>query len=170
MRTWTITIWLASMAFAAGASGAAINAEPPGSAAAGHIDAEPAGSASPRIDGEIDVEIDAFDAEIGGTVEKSDLRLSLVPVDSIPALGRLHSWSVVDNETLIIWATPSRPYLVELFRPSPELKFAVGIGVTSFGSRIHARFDSVEVGGFSYPIRRIYQMSRDEAEALKATS
>jgi len=143
-------MWLASMALAAGAQGAA-------------IDAESAGDASPQIA----AEVDAADA----AVEKSDLRLvSLVPVDSIPALGRLHSWSVIDSERLIIWAAPSRPYLVELFRPSPELRFALSIGVTSFGSRIHARFDSVEVDGFSYPIRKIYRMSRDEAEALKATS
>ena len=166
MRTWTITIWLASLAFAASASGAA-------------IDAEPAGSASQQLDAEIDAQIDAeigaqidaqIDARSGGDAEKSDVLLSLVPVDSIPAFGRLNSWSVVDDETLIIWAAPSRPYLIELYRPSPELRFAVSIGVTSFGSRIHARFDSVEVGGFSYPIRRIFKMSRDEAEALKATS
>src|SRR5690606_7231384 len=150
MRTWTITMWLASMALAAGAHGAALGAGA-------------AGDASPQIA----AEVDAADA----AVEKSDLRLvSLVPVDSIPALGRLHSWSVIDSERLIIWAAPSRPYLVELFRPSPELRFALSIGVTSFGSRIHARFDSVEVDGFSYPIRKIYRMSRDEAEALKATS
>ena len=111
----------------------------------------------------------AVDAEI--ELDAGDVRLtSLVPVESIPSFGRLHSWSVVDDDSLIIWATPFRPYLVELFRPSPELKFAVSIGVTSFGSRIHARFDSVEVDGFSYPIRRIYEMSRDEAKALQARS
>lgn len=90
---------------------------------------------------------------------------SLEQVDSIPALTRLHSWNVIDDDTLIVWASPSKPYLVELFRPSRELKFAWSIGVTSFGSRIHAKFDSVEVEGFSYPIREIYKLSRDDAEA-----
>ncbi|HEX6995894.1 MAG TPA: DUF6491 family protein [Gammaproteobacteria bacterium] len=126
--------------------------------AAGVADAS-SGEAEPGIEPAAEIEIDA-----------APELTSLVPVDSIPALGRLHSWSVVDDDRLIIWATPFRPYLVELFRPSPELKFAVSIGVTSFGSRIHARFDSVEVDGFSYPIRRIYEMSRDDAEALKASS
>lgn len=95
---------------------------------------------------------------------------TLEPVQSIPAIGRLHRWSVVDDDTLIIWAGPRQPYLVRLFRPSPELKFALAIGVTSFGNRIHARFDSVEVEGFSYPIREIYRMSRVEAETLQARS
>lgn len=113
----------------------------------------------------------AAEIEIDAAPEHGDARLtSLVPVDSILAFGRLHSWSVVDDDRLIIWATPFQPYLVELFMPSPELKFAVSIGVTSFGSRIHARFDSVEVDGFRYPIRRIYELSRDDAKALKATS
>lgn len=113
----------------------------------------------------------AAEINLGTAPQQAEARLrSLVPVESIPAFGRLHSWSVVDDDRLIIWATPFRPYLVELFRPSPELKFAVSIGVTSFGSRIHAKFDSVEVDGFSYPIRRIYEMSRDDAKALKATT
>jgi hypothetical protein len=151
MRTRTIAMWLASMALVAGAHGAPIDTKAGGNASAPN-----------------DADLDAADP---AAAESGELRLtSLVPVDSIPALGRLHSWSVVDDETLIIWAGPSRPYLIELFRPSPELRFALSIGVTSFGSRIHARFDSVEVDGFSYPIRRIYQMSRNEAEALKATS
>ena len=42
------------------------------------------------------------------------------------------------------------------------------IVVTSFGSRIHARFDSVEIRGFSYPIREIYKLSRDDAKAFTA--
>ena len=95
---------------------------------------------------------------------------SLEPVDSIPALRRLHSWTVIDDDTLIVWSSPFDPYLVELFRPSRDLKFAWSIGVTSFGSRIHAKFDSVEVGGFSYPIREIYKLSRDDAKALSEQS
>jgi len=112
----------------------------------------------------------AAEIDIGAEPARGDARLtSLVPVDSIPALGRLHSWSVIDDDRLIIWATPSRPYLVELLMPSPDLRFAISIGVTSFGSRIHARFDSVEVDGFRYPIRRIYALSREDAESLKTS-
>ena len=111
-------------------------------------------------------------AQAAAEIQERDFPLvtSLEPVASIPAWGRLHSWNVVDNETLIVWATPFRPYLVKLFHPSPELKFAWAIGVTSFGSRIHAKFDSVEVEGFSYPIREIYKLSREEAEAFREQS
>lgn len=136
-----LAAFLASTAFAAGMAGAS------------------AAEAAPAAD----IDIDA--ASEHGHVQLA----SLVPVESIPAFGRLHSWSVVDDERLIIWTSPFRPYLVELFMPSPDLKFAISIGVTSFGSRIHARFDSVEVDGFSYPIRRIYELSREDAEALKAS-
>jgi hypothetical protein len=106
------------------------------------------------------------------SIQEHDFPLlsTLEQVDSIPALTRLHSWSVVDDDTLIVWTSPFEPYLVELFRPSRELKFAWSIGVTSFGSRIHARFDSVEVDGFSYPIREIYKLSRDDAEAWSERS
>jgi hypothetical protein len=105
-------------------------------------------------------------------LEQRELPLTstLEPVDRIPAMTRLHSWSVVGEDTLILWATPHRPYLVRLFRPSPELRFAHSIGVTSFGSQIHAKFDAVEVDGFRYPIREIYKMSRSEAKAAQARS
>ncbi len=89
---------------------------------------------------------------------------TLKPVDSIPALTHPDSWSVVDDHSLIIWATPFDPYLVELYGPSPDLKWAQAIGVTSFGSRIYAKFDSVKVRGFSYPIRGIYKLSRADAK------
>ena len=87
-------------------------------------------------------------------------------IDSVPAGRRLHGFDVVSDDTLIVWTTPRKPYLVRLFRPSRELRFASTIGVTSFGNRIHARFDAVEVNGFSYPIREIHELSRDEAKTL----
>lgn len=112
----------------------------------------------------------AAGAAPAGLEPRHEPAATLEAVDSIPALTRPHGWTVLDDETLIIWAAPRKPYLVRLFRPSPELKFAHAIGVTSFGSRIHARFDSVEVDGFSYPIREIYRMSRDDANAMRARS
>jgi hypothetical protein len=103
-------------------------------------------------------------------VQRFPLISGLEQVDSIPNLTRLHSWTAVDDATLIVWLSPSQPYLVQLHRPARELRFAQVIGVTSFGSRIHARFDSVQVDGFSYPIRGIYKMGRDEAKELRSNS
>jgi hypothetical protein len=87
-------------------------------------------------------------------------------VDSIVMLRKPHSWQVVDDDTVVLWATPFDPYLVELKFRSPDLKFAQVIGVTQFGSRVYAKFDAVQVSGFRYPIDAIYKMSREEARSL----
>jgi hypothetical protein len=88
------------------------------------------------------------------------------PVDSFVLMTRPYSWTALDNHTMILWATPFRPYLVELSFPSHDLRFAHAIGVTSFGSRVYAKFDAVNVRGFRYPISRIYKLTRDEAKSL----
>lgn len=87
-------------------------------------------------------------------------------VESIPVLARPHSWQVVDDDTVVIWVTASQPYLVELAFGSPDLRLAEVIGVTQVGSRIYAKFDAVNIGGFRYPIDSIYKMTREEARDL----
>jgi hypothetical protein len=87
-------------------------------------------------------------------------------VDSIPMLTRPHSWQVIDEDTVVVWATAFDPYLVELAFKSHDLKFAQVIGITQFGSRVYAKFDAVKVGGFRYPIDSIYKVTREEARAL----
>ena len=88
------------------------------------------------------------------------------PVDSFPILSRLHDWQVIDDKTVIVWATPWQPYLVQLKYPSHDLPFVLAIGVTSFGDRVYARFDSLRVAGFRYPIDNIYKMTKEEAKEL----
>jgi len=87
-------------------------------------------------------------------------------VDSIPMLRRPHSWQVIDDDTVVVWATAFDPYLVELAFKSYDLRFAHAIGITQFGSRVYAKFDAVKVGGFRYPIDSIYKMTREEARNL----
>ena len=87
-------------------------------------------------------------------------------VDSFSILAQLHSWHAIDDDTVIVWATPFQPYLVELAFPSHDLRFSEAIGITSVGSRVYARFDSLRVAGFRYPIHSIYKMTRDEARNL----
>lgn len=91
-------------------------------------------------------------------------------VDSIPMLTRLHSWHALDDETVIVWATPFQPYLVKLAYPSHDLKFEQVIGLTSSGSRVYAKFDAVQVRGFRYPIDSIYKLTREEAKDLVRAS
>jgi hypothetical protein len=87
-------------------------------------------------------------------------------VDSITMMRGPHSWQVVDDDTVIVWATAFDPYLVELAFRSPDLRFAQAIGITQVGSRVYAKFDAVTVGGFRYPIDSIYKMTREEARNL----
>jgi hypothetical protein len=91
-------------------------------------------------------------------------------VASFSILSRLHSWHAIDEDTVIVWATPFQPYLVELAFPSHDLRFSEVIGITSVGSRVYARFDSLRVGGFRYPIDSIYKMTREEARNLARES
>lgn len=92
--------------------------------------------------------------------------VDLDPVDHIPALSRFYSWSAVDDDTLVVWATNSRPYLIELALPSYDLRFAEAIAVSEFAGRVHSRFDSVYVRGQRYPIEAIYRLSREDAKAI----
>jgi len=87
-------------------------------------------------------------------------------VESIPMLTRPHSWQVVDDDTVVVWATAFDPYLIELAFKSYDLKFAEVIGITQVGSRVYAKFDAVKVRGFRYPIDSIYKISREEARNL----
>ena len=87
-------------------------------------------------------------------------------VDSIPMLTRPHSWQVIDDDTVVVWATAFDPYLVELAFKSHDLQFTEVIGITQVGSRVYAKFDAVKVGGFRYPIDSIYKITREEAREL----
>lgn len=89
-------------------------------------------------------------------------------VDKIPLLTRPYSWDVIDDQTVIIWATPYQPYLVKLAYkvPAHELKFAHVIGVTSYGSQVTARVDSLRVDGLRYQIASIHKLTKEEAQNL----
>lgn len=80
--------------------------------------------------------------------------------------NRVSSWQIVDPERIILWTSPSRPYLVQLHRRVPGLHFAHAIGVTSTGSSILERFDAVIVDGIRYHIEDIQRIDRAEAKAL----
>jgi hypothetical protein len=88
-------------------------------------------------------------------------------VKSITAFRGPYSWSVIDDDTLIVWANAFDPYLVELKQPSQNLRFALAIGITQFGSQIHADTDAIQVRGFRYPIGGIYRLSREQAKELR---
>ena len=107
---------------------------------------------------------------VGNEVKAIEPGTGFESVDSIPMLTRLHSWHALDDETVIVWATPFQPYLVKLSYPSHDLRFEHAIGLTSSGSRVYAKFDAVQVRGFRYPIDTIYKLTREEAKDLVRAS
>ena len=102
-------------------------------------------------------------ASFATATKQVDARPGFEQVDSILMMTRPHSWTAIDDDTVIVWATPFDPYLVELKFAAHDLKWAHAIGITQMGSRVYAKFDSVKVGGFSYPIDSIYKLTREEA-------
>ena len=80
--------------------------------------------------------------------------------------GRLHSWRAISRDELVVWASPSRPYLITLSHRNPNLRFAHAIGVTSHTGRI-TKFESVIVDGWRTPIRSIVALDRETAKSLR---
>ena len=90
------------------------------------------------------------------------------PSDSIwlPSGGRNYSWRAVAKDEVLLWASPSRPYLVKIWRPFSSLRFANSIGVTSTGGLV-TKFDQVIVDGRRLPIRSIVALDRETAKSLR---
>ena len=102
-------------------------------------------------------------------VQPVELSIGLEPVDSFNFFGRLDNWRAVDRDTLIVWATPFRPYLIELRRPSSDLRFAHVIGISSTVGRVHSRLDEVYVRGWPHQIKAIYRLTPEQARNWKRT-
>ena len=85
------------------------------------------------------------------------------PVRSISLMTGLWGFKAIDEHHVIIWTTPSRPYLVTLRFPSHDLRWVNVIGITSSLGRVYSGFDSVQVMGFKYPIDTITPLTREEA-------
>ncbi len=128
-------------------------------------------AASPALLGQQPVDgDDATDqraaAEDGG---RSAGKRTYEAVDSITLLRRPHDFDVVDRDSVIVWRSRDEPYLLELSTPSPDLRHARDIGVTSWGSRVTTA-DAVQVRGVRYPIEGIYKLEPEEANELTGSS
>ncbi len=84
----------------------------------------------------------------------------------LPRGNRLHNWRAVGRDELVIWASPSRAYLVKIWRPFSSLRFAHYIGVTATAGRV-TKFDRVIVNGERLPIRAIVALDREYARELR---
>jgi hypothetical protein len=105
-------------------------------------------------------------ANAADSVPDRDMR----SVDHMRIFDNIDGWRPLDRQSLIIWATPFRPYLVKLSVPSHDLRFEQKIGVTSLAGTVHAKFDSVIVNGIRYPISAIYALDRYAARHMQNTA
>ncbi|MFZ5657102.1 MAG: DUF6491 family protein [Pseudomonadota bacterium] len=65
------------------------------------------------------------------------------PVDSFSYLGRFDSWTPLEDEALVVWTSPSRAWLLDVYGPCNDLRFAHAVKLSSSTGRVHARFDRV---------------------------
>ncbi len=87
---------------------------------------------------------------------------------SIPLGGRgnFNSWRAVGRDELILWASPSKPYLIKIWRPFTSLRFVNTIGVTTTGGRV-TKFEKVIIDGQRLPIKSIVALDRETAKILR---
>lgn len=98
-----------------------------------------------------------------------ELPLAPEPIESFHFFGQLDSWRAVDRDTLIVWTTPFRPYLIELGRPSHRLRFAHVIGISSTVGRVHSQLDEIYVDGWPYRIQAIHRLTPQQARHWNRT-
>jgi hypothetical protein len=97
------------------------------------------------------------------------------PIDRMTWMGQYYSWEPIGENQLVVFTTPSDAYLLKVSGPCTDLKFVTSIGLTSTGSAVYSRLDSVKVRHWRCPIAEIrkvdYKRMRADmrAEAEKAT-
>ena len=102
------------------------------------------------------------------TKEENELmHVDLERVGKVSVLGPIDSWTRVDDDTIIVWTSAFRPYLIDLTRPAIDLKFVQTIGVSTTVGQIQERFDNIIVAGIPYPIQAIYKLDRESAKKVR---
>ncbi|MDQ3268786.1 MAG: DUF6491 family protein [Pseudomonadota bacterium] len=92
------------------------------------------------------------------------------PVESFRYLGRIHGWTPLGEEALVVQSGPNQSYLLEMLGTCPELEFANAISISNQFGRVYSRFDTVRVlGGLSGPNIpcRIEQIRPIDARAVR---
>ena len=100
------------------------------------------------------------------------------PIDRMTWMGQYYSWEPIGENQLVVFTTPSDAYLLKVSGPCTDLKFDTSIGLTSTGSAVYSRLDSVKVRHWRCPIaeirkvdyRRMRADMRAEAEKAKPAS
>ncbi|GAB2515865.1 DUF6491 family protein [Lysobacter humi (ex Lee et al. 2017)] len=64
------------------------------------------------------------------------------PVRSFSAIGRVDSWTPLTDDSIVVWTSPRRAYLLSV-PGCPDLDFAHGIALSESAGQVHAGFDRV---------------------------
>lgn len=64
------------------------------------------------------------------------------PVRSFSAIGRVDSWTPLGDDSIVVWTSPRRAYLLSV-PGCPDLDFALGIALSESAGQVHAKFDRV---------------------------
>jgi len=86
------------------------------------------------------------------------------PVDSFH-LRLMREWASLGESHVAVYTAVNQAWLLEVSRPCWGLEFAQAISLTSSGSRVNARFDSVR---FDEQICRIREIRKVDVRAMKA--
>jgi hypothetical protein len=87
------------------------------------------------------------------------------PVRSFTYLGRMWSWEPLGDKQLVVYTTPSKAYLLDVWGCS-NLPWAQVIGLTASFREVQANFDKVLAGG-PYPPCPIVQIRPLDLTRLK---
>jgi hypothetical protein len=96
------------------------------------------------------------------------------PVDSFSMMGGLDGWQSLGRDRLLVRTGVNQAYLLRVAEPCMDLEFAQRVGLTSTGSQVQSRFDSVRVGDHRCQITEIrpvdYRLARQAARASRKDS
>jgi hypothetical protein len=78
------------------------------------------------------------------------------PVDHFTWLGRYDGWKALSGDEALVWTTPDKAYLIKVFTPCEDLRFASTIGLTSTLDTVYSHgLDYLKVRGERCPIEQI---------------
>jgi hypothetical protein len=86
------------------------------------------------------------------------------PVDNF-YLRRTREWASLGESHVAVYTSVNEAWLLEVSQPCWGLEYARAISLTSSGSRVYARFDSVK---FDDQICRIQEIRKVDVRAMKA--
>ena len=78
----------------------------------------------------------------------------------------ISSWRAIDDQRIVLYTSPFRPYLLTLNRKANGLRHDQRVAFQFDNNHIYANFDRIVVDGFPYTIAKIEKLDKATAKAL----